>query len=61
MRPELLDLPACEPDGRNWFWHGEQILALLALAHFIRNGWWLGDLSEQDKAAAKAAVERIPA
>ena len=29
MRAELENLPACEPDGRNWFWHGEQILALL--------------------------------
>ncbi len=38
-----------------------QIKALVALAHFIRNGWNLADLSEGDKAAIKAAVERIPA
>lgn len=29
MRVELANLPACEPDGRHWFWHGEQILTLL--------------------------------
>jgi hypothetical protein len=39
----------------------DQILALLALAHFIRNGWNLADLSPQDKAAIKAAAERVPA
>jgi len=29
VRVELLDLPACEPSGRHWFWHGEQILNLI--------------------------------
>jgi cephalosporin hydroxylase len=29
MRSELIGLPACEPNGQHWFWHGEQILALL--------------------------------
>lgn len=38
----------------------DQILALLALAHFIRNGWNLADLSNGDKAAIAAAVARIP-
>lgn len=39
----------------------DQILALLALAHFIRNGYNLADLSSGDKAAAIAAIGRIPA
>jgi cephalosporin hydroxylase len=29
IRMEMQGLPACEPDGRHWFWHGEQVLALL--------------------------------
>jgi predicted O-methyltransferase YrrM len=29
VRAELLNLPVCEPSGRHWFWHGEQILNLL--------------------------------
>lgn len=29
MRAELLNLPVCEPSGRHWFWHGEQVLNLL--------------------------------
>lgn len=29
MRAELEGLPICEPSGRHWFWHGEQILSLL--------------------------------
>lgn len=37
----------------------DQILALLALAHFIRNGWNLNDLSDFDIAAIEAAVERM--
>ena len=39
----------------------DQIKALVALAHFIRNGWNPADLSDGDKAAIKAAAERIPA
>lgn len=31
------------------------INALVALAHFIRNGWNLADLSPEDKAAIKYA------
>ena len=38
----------------------DQILALLALAHFIRNQWRLEDLSAGDKAAIRAAVARVP-
>ena len=29
MRPELDNLPICEPSGRHWFWHGETVLNLL--------------------------------
>jgi predicted O-methyltransferase YrrM len=29
MRPELDNLPVCEPSGNHWFWHGEQVLRLL--------------------------------
>jgi predicted O-methyltransferase YrrM len=29
VRAELEGLPACEPSGRHWFWHGEQVLNLL--------------------------------
>ncbi len=28
-RPELEGLPACGPDGRHWFWHGEHVLRIL--------------------------------
>lgn len=38
----------------------EQIEALLALAHFIRCGWNLADLSAEDKAAIKYAAALVP-
>lgn len=38
----------------------DQLKALVALAHFLRNGWSLNDLSPQDKAACRAAVALIP-
>lgn len=37
----------------------DEINALLALAHFIRNGWNLNDLSDFDIAAIEAAVEKM--
>lgn len=37
----------------------DQIKALLALAHFIRNGWNLNDLSDFDIAAIEVAIERM--
>ncbi len=37
-----------------------QIRALVALAHFIRNGWQLGDLSPEDRAAIKYAAGQVP-
>jgi len=37
----------------------DQIKALLALAHFIRNQWNLNDLSDFDIAAIEAAVEKM--
>jgi hypothetical protein len=39
----------------------DQIKALVALAHFLRNEWNLADLSPEDKAAIKAAAEKVPA
>lgn len=38
----------------------DQIVALLALAHFLRNGWNLDDLSKEDKAAIEYAVLQVP-
>ena len=38
----------------------DQIKALIALAHFLRNGYNLADLSDQDKAACREAVALIP-
>lgn len=37
-----------------------QIKALVALAHFIRNGWNVADLSPEDKAAIHYAAESVP-
>lgn len=37
----------------------DQVNALVALAHFIRNGWNLNDLSDFDIAAINIAVERM--
>ncbi len=38
----------------------EELKALIALAHFLRNGWNLNDLSDGDKAAIAFAVNQIP-
>lgn len=38
----------------------ECVQALVALAHFIRNGWNLADLSDGDKAAIKFAAGKVP-
>lgn len=45
MRAEMLGLPVCEPHGRHWFWHGEQILNLLDVHRpkvCVELGTWKG-------------------
>jgi len=39
----------------------DEIKALVALAHFLRNNWNLADLSAEDKAAIKSAAGKVSA
>jgi Predicted O-methyltransferase len=45
VRAELENLPVCEPHGRHWFWHGEQVLDLLDIHRprvCVELGTWKG-------------------